>query len=107
MGKKKSCCPAGVSVRTQEDLRALVEAVRREGFRRPPRLTECPRRGEFPDGVLVLRVYVGGREYLIGPGDVLDLTPLRTVLNRFHGWDRPLVEMFLADHAAARPARAC
>ena len=85
-----------VSVRTQEDLRALVEAVEREGFSRPPRLTEYPRREESPDGALVLRLYVGGREYPLAPGGVPDLTPLRTVLHRLHAWDRPLVEMLLA-----------
>src|SRR4051812_34449650 len=97
--------PAVVSVRTQEDLQALVEAVGREGFSRPPRLTEYPRREGFPDGRLVLRLYVGGREYSVGPGDIPDLTPLRTLLPRLHALDRPLVEMLLADNAAAGPAR--
>jgi hypothetical protein len=94
-----------VSVRTQEDLQAMIEAVNRQGFSGPPRATEHPCCEGFPEGIAVMWFYVGRREYAIDVRGGLDLTPLRTVLHRLHELDLPLVERLLADNAAARSAR--
>src|SRR5262249_54430614 len=90
-----------VSVQTQEDLQAMIEAVRREGVSGPPRGTEHPRREGWPDRLSVLWLYLGSQEYGVGVGGGRDLAPLRAVLHRLHESDLPLVERLLADQAAA------
>src|SRR5215469_16812747 len=102
---KKSLHPTVVSVGTPEALQAMIEAVKREGFSGPPRVTEHPRQEGFRDGIAVAWFYVGNREYALDVSGGVDLSPLRTVLHRLHELDLPLIERLLADTAAARSTR--